>query len=87
MSQQVLTVEYGGEMIISKPFDFETMCIMDDTDGGMLRKGMSAVSYMFEGTKVTDAVIDMLSSEERAKLSMTVCKWFKEEMGKAAKNV
>ncbi len=87
MPQQVLTVEYGGETIVSKPFDFETMCLIDDTEGGMLRKGSEAVSYLFEGTRITDAVLKTLPVEENTRLSMQVCKWFKEEMSSAAKNV
>ncbi len=85
--QQVLTIEYGGETIVSKPFDFETMCLMDDAGGGMLRRGREAVSYLFEGTKATDTVLKSLPTEEQTELSMKVCKWFRQEMDNAAKNV
>lgn len=86
MGQQVLTVEYAGEKIVSKPFDFEAMCLIDDCKGGMLRKGENAVAYLFEGTKVTDAVLKTLPMDIRTGLSLKVCEWFKTEMENSRKN-
>lgn len=87
MEQQVLSVEHDGNTIVSKPFDFEAACLVDDSRSeGVLRRGAKAVSYLFEGTAVTDKVIASLSIQKRIALSAKVCKWYQEEMAAALKN-
>lgn len=88
MEQRVLTLEVNGETVISKSFNYEAMCIIDDVrDAGTMRKGWDAVVYLFEGTKVTDDVLKGLSTAESTQLSMRVMKWFNEDMNEAIKNV
>jgi len=70
--QQTLSFEVRGEVIVSRPLDFEAMCLMNDIhtqpNRGKYSICMNAVPYMFEGTKVTNEVLRNASVEEMAKL-------------------
>ena len=75
--QHTLTFTKDNKKYISKPFDFEAMCIIndahnDDTKNGPLSICRDAVDYMFEGTEATQDIIDALSVGERSKMCITL---------------
>lgn len=88
--QQTLSIKVKGDEVISKPFDFETMCIVNDAHysgkNGALNFCRDAVLYMFEGTKATEAVINALPVEEHSALCLKVWKIYTDILTKASKN-
>lgn len=69
--QDTLTFTVNEKKYISKPFDFETMCLINDNlDGqkGVLSICRDAVDYMFEGTEATQDIINKLAPGMRAAL-------------------
>ena len=85
MEQRIL--EVNG--IVSKPWDFEAMCRVDDLrdEGkGKLVCGTAAVAYLFEGSAVTGKAIDNLSTPEMSKLAFKCYKWYSEDLSEAIKN-
>ena len=89
--QEVLKINYDGEDIVSKPFDFEAMCLINDVQyknpqAGQLRMCKNAVSYMFEGTKVTDNVLNSLSIQKMTSLCMKLWKIYLEVLVEISKN-
>lgn len=87
--QQVLTVKIDDNTIVSKPFDFEALCLVDDerfSGGGATRQGYAAVSYLFEGTAVTESVLQNLSNQKRVAMARQVYKWYVEEITESLKN-
>lgn len=90
MEQKVLNIKAGREKVVSKPFDFEAMCLIDDIkkDGaGMIRAGMAAVYYLFAGTKATNDIIDGLTDAKKAELAMRAYGWYAEAAQTALKNL
>ena len=79
----------GGEEVISRPFDFEAMCLMNDIhsqgDKGKFTICMNAVPYMFEGTKVTDKVLKNAGVTELGLLCDTLWGIYCEELVNLAK--
>ena len=84
--QQTLSYKLGNETIISKPFDFEAFCLVDDMRYssskalGPTHMGMLAVSYMFEGTRVTEKVLEAMPFTERAELCRQVSNMYLETL-------
>lgn len=79
--QQTLTIKNEKKTIVSKPFDFETMCIINDAHNDETRKGplnycKEALNYMFEGTEATQAVIDKLDAGTRSRLCIEIWKMY-----------
>lgn len=75
--QDTLSIKTEKKTIVSKPFDFATMCMVnekhnDEKVKGPLNMCKDAVDYMFEGTEATQEVIDNLSVNVRAKLCLAV---------------
>lgn len=61
--QNTITLEYKGETIVSKPFTFGIACIIDDGQykgDGLATSTGKAMIKMFEGTIITDKVIDSM---------------------------
>lgn len=61
--QNTITLKYNGQEVISKPFTFGIACIIDDGqyDGGGIATGTGkALIKMFEGTVITEEVIEGL---------------------------
>ena len=90
--QRTLCIEIDGEQIISKPWDFEAMCMIDDArsenpNGGRLRLCTEAVHYLFEGTAATESVLKSLSPQSLTAMSLKVFGWYNQDMGEAVKNV
>lgn len=72
--QNTLSIKLDGETIVSRPFDFEAACLVDDmrySSTGMIgpmHLGKKAVNHMFKGTKLTDELIETLPYTERKRL-------------------
>lgn len=89
MEQRVLCLHIDKEKIVSKPWDFEAMCLVDDArrkQGGDLSMGKEAVSYLFEGTSATENVLKTAPAAEMATACKKVCRWYVEDMAVASKN-
>ncbi len=75
--QHTLTFTKDKKKYVSKPFDFEAMCIINDAHNDDEKKGplnicRDAVDYMFEGTEATQDIIDALDIGERSKMCVTL---------------
>ncbi len=73
--QNILSFTQGKKKYVSKPFDFETMCIINDAHNepskkGPLTKCREAVDYMFEGTEATQDVINSLDVTTHTRLCL-----------------
>lgn len=69
--QTTLTFEHEGKKYVSKQFDFEAMCLINDHHGdegfGVFRMTADAVDYMFRETEGAD-VVKKLPNGVRARL-------------------
>ena len=75
--QHTLTFTVDKKKYVSKPFDFEAMCIINDAHNDEKKKGplnicRDAVDYMFEGTEATQDVIENMSINDRSKMCITL---------------
>ena len=73
--QHTLNFESGDKKYVSKPFDFETMCIINDAHNDDKKRGplnicRNALDYIFEGTEATQDIIDQLDAKTRAGLCL-----------------
>lgn len=60
--QRTIVLEYKGQKVISQPFTFKHACIIDDEryrGGGLATGARLALHAMFEGTVLTEDVIDI----------------------------
>ncbi len=83
--QNTLSFKMGDTKYVSKPFDFETMCIINDAHSADDKKGplsicREAVGYMFEGTNATEDIINGLSPQTHALLCLDVWKLYIEAL-------
>lgn len=88
--QRTLSITVNKKTIISKPFDFEAMCIINDAHNDERAKGplsmcRGAVEYLFEGTDATQEIINSLSVEEHTRLCLTLWRMYMDAI--TAKNV
>ena len=59
--QKTIVLEYDGQKIISQPFNFKMACLIDDSKfkgEGLMTGCRNALIKMFEGTILTDEIID-----------------------------
>lgn len=59
--QKTLIIEYKGEKVVSQPFSFKHACVIDDErykGNGFATGARKALQKMFEGTVITDEIID-----------------------------
>lgn len=89
--QQTLKIEIDKKTIVSKPFDFEAMCLVNDvysgaTEKGYLSAGRAAVYYMFEETEATNDVLNRLSLVEMTKLCTQAWNFYAEAIKESTKN-
>ena len=75
--QHTLTFEQDKKKYVSKPFDFEAMCMINDAHArgdknGILPVCRGAVDYLFEGTEATQDIIDGMDVKEHAKMCLTL---------------
>lgn len=83
--QHTLTFTKNKKKYVSKPFDFETMCIVNDAHNNGETKGpinicRGGVDYMFEGTEATQDIIDSLDAGERSRLCLEVWGFYAEAL-------
>jgi len=94
MNQQTLSLKVEGETIVSRPFDFEALCLMNDIQSQPERGRYSicanALPYLFEGTKVTGDVLSRISTADKVVLCDELWEIYLREMqtiaGKKRKN-
>ena len=87
--QHTLTFTVDKKKYVSKPFDFETMCVINDAHNDETKRGplnicRAALDYIFEGTDATQDVIDALPPGVRAKLCVKLWNFYVEAL--SAKN-
>lgn len=100
MSQRVLTFTFNKKKYISKPWNFEAFCRVQDihtrrrfdSDGKDIgpytdsigRIASDAVDYLFEGTEATQDILDTAVSD-KMRMCREVFRWYLEDMN-AVKN-
>ena len=75
--QHTLTFEQDKKKYVSKPFDFEAVCMINDAHAdedkhGILPVCRDAVDYLFEGTEATQDIIDSMDYAERSQMCLTL---------------
>lgn len=83
--QHILTFTKNNKKYISKPFDFETMCIINDAHNAGENKGpisicRSGVDYMFEGTEATEDIMNGLEVSERSRMCLELWGFYAEAL-------
>lgn len=83
--QHTLSFTYDKRKYVSKPFDFETMCKINDAHNSGDTKGplnicRGGVDYMFEGTEATQDVIDALDAGEHSRLCLELWGFYVEAL-------
>lgn len=73
--QRTLDIKLNKKTIISKPFDFKAMRMINDLHNsektvGPLTMCAGAVDYLFEGTEATQEILDALDVETRTQLCL-----------------
>ena len=81
--QHTVTFTKDKKKYVSKPFDFETMCKINDAHNDPDKKGplnicRNAVDYIFEGTEATQDIINSLEPAERTRLCLELWKFYAE---------
>jgi hypothetical protein len=59
--QRTIVIEYKDKSIVSQPFTFKHACLVDDErykSGGLATGARNALVRMFEGTILTEEIID-----------------------------
>ena len=83
--QRTLSFTYNKKKYISKPWDFEAMCLVQEAQvsgvKGIGRTGGDAVEYLFEGTDATAEILNAAIVEKMA-MCRTVVNWYFEDMQK-----
>lgn len=84
MMEKVLKFIQDGKEYVSKPFDFEAMCIINEAHNdkdlyGPLMICRAAVNYLFEGI-VSQKTINSLDPSVRAILCIDLWCWYVEDM-------
>lgn len=62
--QRTIVIEYNGKEIVSQPFTFKHACVIDDArykNEGLATGARNALVKMFEGTTLTEEIIDDIS--------------------------
>lgn len=73
MNKTTISFVKNKKTYISKPFDFEAMCLINDEffrseKAGNLRMCNGAVDYLFDGTEATADVMKSISVSTRTRL-------------------
>lgn len=89
MPQRTIVLEYNGQKIVSQPFKFQHACLIDDemyksrqrnlelTDGLMNQWALVAIQKMFEGTILTDEIIEIEINHKELKANCKkVLDWY-----------
>lgn len=84
MEQRVLVIKVGRGKIISKPWNFEAMCLCDDKRGEPLgTMALAAVYYLFEGTTATEDYLAKIGKERLVELCRRVQIWYYKDLMEA----
>lgn len=87
--QKTVKIKLGDNIIVSKPFDFEALCLINDVhsreQNGLVNLGYAALAYMFEGTEVTQSVLDALPMDIKAAICTKIAEFYIETINAAAK--
>lgn len=88
--QHILDFTKENKKYISKPFDFEALCLVNDAhisgaEKGPVRICSGAVDYMFEGTEATQEIIDGLDLSTRVELCMRIWSFYAEALNSKKK--
>lgn len=88
--QMTLSVNIGNKKIISKPFDFEAMCIIDDARfgdrAGTLNLCRNVVPYLFDGTEATEEELKKFPPDVMTRLCKKIWEIYVEVLNKSEKN-
>ena len=79
--QHTLTFEKDKKKYVSKPFDFEALCMIGDAHGVKENHSIfsicrDAIDYLFEGTEATQDIIDSMDVKEHAKMCLTLWNFY-----------
>lgn len=83
--QHTLSFSVDKKKYVSKVFDFETMCLINDAHNDSSKRGplnicREAVDYMFDGTEATQDIIDKLDVSVHSALCLDVWKMYTEAL-------
>ena len=89
--QQTLTFTLNKEKYVSKPFDFEAFCLinenhLDENNKSVFVCSREAVSHMFEGTKATEDVLNKLDVSTMARLCKKTWNFYMDVLNDMGKN-
>lgn len=83
--QHTLTFEKDKKKYVSKPFDFEAMCMINDAHAGEDKSGIlsvcrDAVDYLFEGTEATQDIIDGMDVKDHVQMCLTAWNFYRDAL-------
>ena len=83
--QHTVTFTHNSKKYVSKPFDFEAMCIINDVHNGTTKRGplnicRQALDSMFEGTEATQDIIEAMDVKERTRLCIELWGFYAEAL-------
>ena len=83
--QHTLTFEQDNKKYVSKPFDFEAMCMINDMinsekEQGILSVCRGAVDYLFEGTEATQDIVDGMDVKEHVNMCLTLWEFYRDAL-------
>ena len=81
--QKVLTFTQDKKKYVSKPFDFETVRLinenhMDENKKGVLTCTVDGVYHMFEGTEATNDILEQIDPVDMIKMCNQAWTWYVE---------
>jgi hypothetical protein len=89
--QRTIILDYNGQKVVSNPFRFKHACIVDDerykfklkegdkspTDGEYNRWAFNALQSMFEGTILTDEILETeINIKEVRNACIKILNWY-----------
>ena len=89
--QHTLTFTHKNKKYVSKPFNFETACLINDIHNSGEKKGplnicRDALDYIFEGTEATQDIINDMDVKDRVRLCIEIWGFYAEVLTLTAKN-
>lgn len=89
--QHTLTFTLNKKKYVSKPFDFEAFCKINEKhisedNVSIYRCCQGAVEYMFEGTEATEDILKQIPVAEMAKLHRRAWEFYIEVAKESSKN-
>lgn len=89
--QKVLTFTFDKKKYVSKPFDFEAFCLINENHlsgkySGKARCCSEAVEYMFEGTDATSDIIKAAGTSIKNSMCNKLWEFYNEVLEESSKN-